>query len=59
MAVAAGAGMLSSTFLTLVVVPTFYLVLDDLAEGVKRRIRRLLGRELAADRTAGAGSAGR
>jgi len=60
MAVAAGAGMLSSTFLTLIVVPTFYLVLDDLAERVKRRIRRLLGREAAApDRTAGAGSAGR
>ena len=40
MAVAAGAGMFSSTVLTLLVVPVFYLVLDDLAEGVRARLRR-------------------
>ncbi|HVP27748.1 MAG TPA: efflux RND transporter permease subunit [Myxococcota bacterium] len=45
MAVAAGAGMLSSTFLTLIVVPTFYLLLDDLAEAVQGRARRWLGRD--------------
>ncbi len=44
MAVAAGAGMLSSTVLTLVVVPVFYLVLDDAILAVRRRLRRLLGR---------------
>jgi HAE1 family hydrophobic/amphiphilic exporter-1 len=40
MAVATAAGMLSSTLLTLVVVPVFYLVLDDGVEGVRRRLRR-------------------
>jgi HAE1 family hydrophobic/amphiphilic exporter-1 len=40
MAVAAGAGMFSSTFLTLLVVPVFYLMLDDLSEWVKARLRR-------------------
>jgi len=40
MAVATGAGMLSSTALTLIVVPVFYLTLDDLVEGVKCRLRR-------------------
>ena len=40
MAVAAGAGMFSSTFLTLLVVPVFYLMLDDLSEGVKAKLRR-------------------
>jgi HAE1 family hydrophobic/amphiphilic exporter-1 len=40
MAVAAGAGMFSSTLLTLLVVPVFYLVLDDVVEGVRRRLRR-------------------
>ena len=44
MAVASGAGMLSSTVLTLVVVPVFYLVLDDAIVGVRRRLRRLLRR---------------
>jgi len=44
MAVATGCGMISSTLLTLVVVPVFYLVLDDFVEGVKRRLRRLLRR---------------
>jgi HAE1 family hydrophobic/amphiphilic exporter-1 len=44
MAVASGAGMLSSTVLTLVVVPVFYLVLDDAILAVRRRLRRLLRR---------------
>jgi hydrophobe/amphiphile efflux-1 (HAE1) family protein len=44
MAVATGCGMISSTLLTLVVVPVFYLVLDDAVEGAKRRLRRLLRR---------------
>ena len=44
MAVASGAGMLSSTLLTLVVVPVFYLVLDDAILGVRKRLRRLLRR---------------
>jgi HAE1 family hydrophobic/amphiphilic exporter-1 len=44
MAVATGCGMISSTLLTLVVVPVFYLVLDDLVETAKRRLRRLLRR---------------
>ena len=40
MAVASGAGMFSSTLLTLLVVPVFYLMLDDLAERVRARLRR-------------------
>ncbi len=40
MAVAAAAGMISSTALTLIVVPVFYLGLDDLAAWVHRRIWR-------------------
>jgi HAE1 family hydrophobic/amphiphilic exporter-1 len=47
MAVAAGAGMFSSTFLTLLIVPIFYLFLDDSAEWVRNRLRRLRGRGLA------------
>jgi HAE1 family hydrophobic/amphiphilic exporter-1 len=47
MAVATGCGMISSTLLTLVVVPVFYLVLDDSVEGARRRLRRLLKRTAA------------
>jgi HAE1 family hydrophobic/amphiphilic exporter-1 len=54
MAVATAAGMLSSTALTLLVVPVFYLLFDDAAEAVKRAARRLTGREPQAD--AGAAS---
>ncbi len=43
MAVATAAGMLSSTILTLIVVPVFYLVFDDAAEALKRGLRRLTG----------------
>jgi len=35
MAVATGAGMLSSVLLTLVVVPVFYVVLDDAVERLR------------------------
>ena len=47
MALVTVAGMFSSTLLTLLVVPVFYLVLDDLAELVKRNTRGLLGRPAA------------
>jgi hypothetical protein len=41
MAVATAAGMPSSTALTLLVVPVFYLLFDDAAEAVTRAFRRL------------------
>jgi hydrophobe/amphiphile efflux-1 (HAE1) family protein len=44
MAVATAAGMFSSTALTLIVVPVFYLLFDDAADLVKRALRRLTGR---------------
>ncbi len=44
MAVASGAGMLSSTLLTLIVVPVFYLVMDDGVEWIRAWLRRLFGR---------------
>ena len=47
MAVATAAGMFSSTLLTLLVVPVLYIVLDDLSEWVKKRVRRR-SRELPA-----------
>lgn len=40
MAIAAGAGMFSSTLLTLLVVPVFYLVLDDGLEKLRALFRR-------------------
>ncbi len=40
MAVATGAGMISSTVLTLLIVPAFYLALDDFVEWVKSKVRR-------------------
>ena len=49
MAVAVGAGMFSSTLLTLIVVPVFYLVLDDLVTGARNRLRRLLHRPVRPD----------
>lgn len=48
MAVAAGAGMLSSTFLTLLVVPVFYLVLDDAAAWLRARLGRRRSAEMPA-----------
>jgi HAE1 family hydrophobic/amphiphilic exporter-1 len=44
MAVAVAAGMFSSTLLTLLVVPVFYVVLDDGIERLATRLRRSLGR---------------
>jgi HAE1 family hydrophobic/amphiphilic exporter-1 len=52
MAVATAAGMLSSTALTLLVVPVFYLLFDDAAEAVKRAVRRLSGRARQPDSSA-------
>jgi hypothetical protein len=40
MAVAAAAGMISSTALTLLVVPVFYLTLDDAIVWLRRKLRR-------------------
>jgi hydrophobe/amphiphile efflux-1 (HAE1) family protein len=40
MAIATAAGMLSSTVLTLLVVPVFFIVFDDIAEWVKGGFRR-------------------
>jgi HAE1 family hydrophobic/amphiphilic exporter-1 len=48
MAVATAAGMFSSTVLTLLLVPVFYLMFDDAAEAVKRGFRRLLRRDAPA-----------
>ncbi len=45
MAIATAAGMFSSMLLTLVVVPVFYLTLDDFGDGVKRFARRMFRRE--------------
>ncbi len=59
MAVAAGAGMVSSTLLTLVVVPVFYLVLDDAVLSARRLLRRLLGRSEAVESVAATGAHGR
>ena len=44
MAIATAAGMFSSTLLTLLVVPLFYLLLDDAAEWTKKNLGRLFGR---------------
>jgi HAE1 family hydrophobic/amphiphilic exporter-1 len=43
MAIATAAGMFSSTVLTLLLVPVFYLLIDDLADFVKRGFRRVAG----------------
>ncbi len=40
MAVATAAGMFSSTVLTLIIVPVFYLALDDLADWIRGLLRR-------------------
>ena len=45
MGVATAAGMFSATILTLLVVPVFYLVLDDGVEALKRALRKLGGRK--------------
>jgi HAE1 family hydrophobic/amphiphilic exporter-1 len=43
MAIATASGMFSSTLLTLIVVPVFYLLVDDAAEWLKSGFRRLFG----------------
>jgi HAE1 family hydrophobic/amphiphilic exporter-1 len=43
MAIATAMGMLSSTMLTLLFVPVFYILIDDLGDFVKRQVRRLFG----------------
>ncbi len=43
MAIATAAGMMSSTALTLLVVPLFYVLIDDGAEWVKRNFTRVFG----------------
>jgi HAE1 family hydrophobic/amphiphilic exporter-1 len=59
MAIATAAGMFSSTLLTLVVVPVFYLVLDDFVEWLKALPARLLRREaIVAEPTVAAPEAG-
>jgi hydrophobic/amphiphilic exporter-1 (mainly G- bacteria), HAE1 family len=52
MAIASGTGMFSSMLLTLIVVPTFYVLFDDAAEWVKRSFSRLSGsrRDAAAEK---------
>jgi HAE1 family hydrophobic/amphiphilic exporter-1 len=40
-------GMISSTLLTLVVVPVVYSIVDDVVTSLGRRLNRLLGREQA------------
>jgi HAE1 family hydrophobic/amphiphilic exporter-1 len=46
MALASAAGMFSSTLLTLLVVPVFYLVLDDGMDWLRVRVRALRSDEL-------------
>ena len=48
MAIATAAGMFTSTLLTLLLVPLFYLIFDDLAEAGRRGLRRIFGRGPAA-----------
>jgi HAE1 family hydrophobic/amphiphilic exporter-1 len=56
MAVATGAGMFSSFLLTLIVVPVFYLALDDAADWLRARGRRLAGRTARPPRPSPQGS---
>ena len=48
-AVATAAGMFSSMVLTLLIVPVFYLALDDLSEWSHRTWRRLRGTNVAVE----------
>ena len=48
MAIATAAGMFSSTMLTLLFVPVFYLLLDDLGDAIKRGFGRVVGSSSAA-----------
>ena len=55
MAVATAAGMFSSMLLTLLIVPVFYLAIDDFAEFCKALPSRLRGRWRGRHREARAG----
>ena len=48
MAIATAAGMFSSTVLTLLLVPVFYLLFDDAGDVVKRWTRRFFAGQAAA-----------
>ena len=37
-------GLITSTILTLLVIPTFYEIVDDVREGGKRLVRRMRGK---------------
>jgi len=43
MAIATAMGMFSSTMLTLLFVPVFYILIDDLGDFVKRNAHRIFG----------------
>ncbi|HIG00526.1 MAG TPA: efflux RND transporter permease subunit [Myxococcales bacterium] len=49
MAIATAMGMFSSTLLTLLVIPVFYLLLDDAAEWFKKIFRQIFGGSRAAE----------
>ena len=51
MAIATAAGMLSSTILTLLLVPVFYVLFDAAIEAAKHGLRRLIGSEAPAPET--------
>ena len=48
---ATAAGMFSSTLLTLIVVPVFYLVIDDATEWIRQRWRSRRGAGMRAEPT--------
>ncbi len=52
MAIATAAGMFSSTLLTLLVVPVFYLLFDDVGARARRVLGRLGGSARRKDATA-------
>ncbi|RYX94589.1 MAG: efflux RND transporter permease subunit [Comamonadaceae bacterium] len=56
MAVAVIGGLVTSTFLSLLVIPVVFTVVDDLQQWSSRKFRRLLGHEKAANAAPGAGS---
>jgi HAE1 family hydrophobic/amphiphilic exporter-1 len=51
MAIATAMGMFSSTLLTLLVIPVFYLLLDDAAEWIKKIFRQIVGGSTTAEAT--------
>lgn len=57
MAIAVIFGLILSTFLTLLVVPVTYTLMDDIVVGSRNRIRRLLGRKPVTDRHSAAETA--